>query len=326
MKDFVHLHLHTNYSLLDGACSIKELAKRLKQLGMKSAAITDHGVMYGVVDFYKTLKAEGIKPIIGCEVYMAKHKMSDMRPKIDDDQYHLVLLAKNNEGYKNLMKIVSTGFIDGFYYKPRIDMDVLREHSRGLIAMSACLAGKIPQLLLLGEYIEAKNLAIEFEEVFGKGNFFLEIQDHGILEQKKVNEHLISMGRELDIPLVATNDVHYLSRSDAPVHDALLCIQTGKTIQDEDRLKFPTQEFYLKSREEMEELFHHVPDALDNSVEISQKCNVELDFDSYYLPDFKVPKEYTEDTYLQELCYKGLAERFEQITPEIKKGWTMSWI
>ncbi len=319
MKDFVHLHLHTNYSLLDGACSIKELAKRLKQLGMKSAAITDHGVMYGVVDFYKTLKAEGIKPIIGCEVYMAKHKMSDMRPKIDDDQYHLVLLAKNNEGYKNLMKIVSTGFIDGFYYKPRIDMDVLREHSRGLIAMSACLAGKIPQLLLLGEYIEAKNLAIEFEEVFGKGNFFLEIQDHGILEQKKVNEHLISMGRELDIPLVATNDVHYLSRSDAPVHDALLCIQTGKTIQDEDRLKFPTQEFYLKSREEMEELFHHVPDALDNSVEISQKCNVELDFDSYYLPDFKVPKEYTEDTYLQELCYKGLAERFEQITPEIKK-------
>jgi DNA polymerase-3 subunit alpha len=319
MSEFVHLHLHTNYSLLDGACRIEKLAKRLSELGAKSAAITDHGVMYGVVEFYKAMKAYGIKPIIGCEVYMAKRTMADCEPRVDDDQYHLVLLAKDNRGYKNLMKLVSLGFTEGFYYKPRVDKKALREHSEGLVALSACLAGEIPTLLLNGEYEEAKLVALEYEEIFGKGNFFLEIQDHGITDQKRVNEELIALSRETRIPLVATNDVHYIMKEDAPVHDVLLCIQTGKTLDEENRLKFPTNEFYLKSREEMEALFGFIPEALENTVKIAEMCNVELDFNTLHLPSFEVPEGYTQDDYLQKLCYEGLSERYTHITPEIRE-------
>ncbi|MDI3480530.1 MAG: polymerase subunit alpha [Tepidanaerobacteraceae bacterium] len=318
MKDFVHLHVHTNYSLLDGACKIDRLAKRLVELGAKSAAITDHGAMYGVIEFYKTMKSYGIKPIIGCEVYMAKRTMQDNQPGIDDEQYHLVLLAKDIKGYKNLMKIVSLGFIEGFYYKPRVDMHVLRQYSEGLIALSACLAGEIPMLLMAGEYERARQKALEFREIFGTDNFYFELQDHGILEQKKINKALISLSRETGIPLVATNDVHYILKQDAPVHDALLCIQTGKTVEDKTRLKFATDEFYLKSAEEMENLFSYIPEALDNTLQIAERCNVELDFNTLHLPSYEVPDGYTQDEYLEKLCFQGLAERYSNITPEIR--------
>ncbi|ADL07630.1 DNA polymerase III subunit alpha [Thermosediminibacter oceani] len=318
MADFVHLHVHTNYSLLDGACEISKLAKRAKELGMNAMAITDHGVMYGIIDFYKTMKAEGVKPIIGCEVYVAKRSMADRQPGIDDDQYHLVLLAENETGYKNLVKLVSLGFLEGFYYKPRVDKEVLKKHSQGLIALSACLAGEIPYFLENGEYEKAKEAACELNEIFGKGNFFLELQDHGIPEQKRVNANLCRLSKETGIPLVATNDVHYILKSDEPVHDAMLCIQTGKTVKDEDRLKFNSAELYLKSQEEMWRLFSHIPEALENTVMIAQRCNVELDFGRIHLPHFEVPQGFTQDSYLEKLCYEGLVERYGRITPEIK--------
>jgi len=319
VADFVHLHLHTNYSLLDGACEIERLAKSIASRGMTAAAITDHGVMYGVVDFYKAMKAHGIKPIIGCEIYTSFRTMYDHESGIDDKHYHLVLLAKNNTGYKNLMKIVSLGFIQGFYYKPRVDTVLLRRYSDGLIALSACLAGEIPSLLLNNDYDAAKRKALEFQEIFGEGNFYLELQDHGITDQKKVNSDLIKISRETGIPVVATNDVHYIAREDAPVHDALLCIQTGKTINDENRLKFETDEFYLKTAEEMRELFSYIPEALENTIKIADSCNVEFDFNARYLPEYQVPPGYTQDEYLEKLCYEGLKERYPDASPEVRE-------
>ncbi|MGI6485138.1 MAG: DNA polymerase III subunit alpha [Tepidanaerobacteraceae bacterium] len=319
MNQFVHLHLHTNYSLLDGACDIKRLARRLVEMGMKSVAITDHGVMYGVVDFYKVMKSNGIKPIIGCEVYMAKRRMTDMEPKIDDEHYHLVLLAKDNRGYVNLMKLVSNAFINGFYYKPRIDMDMLRQFSTGLIALSACKAGKIPDLILKDEYDKAKGLVYKFQDIFGKDNFFLELQDHGMLEQKKINQALVRLSRETETPVVATNDVHYILKNDSDVHDALLCIQTGKTIADTHRLKFASNEFYLKSADEMSSIFSYIPEAIDNTLKIAQRCNVQLDFNTIHLPTFKVPEGFTQDEYLRKLCYEGLYERYPDVTSQIKE-------
>ncbi|TYP56711.1 DNA polymerase III subunit alpha [Thermosediminibacter litoriperuensis] len=318
MADFVHLHVHTNYSLLDGACDIAKLAKKARELGMNAMAMTDHGVMYGIIDFYKAMKAEGVKPVIGCEVYMAKRSMADRESGIDDDQYHLVLLAENKTGYKNLVKLVSLGFLEGFYYKPRIDKEVLKKHSEGLIALSACLAGEIPYLLEKGEYEKAKEAACELNDIFGKGNFFLELQDHGIPEQKRVNAGLVRLSKETGIPLVATNDVHYILKSDEPVHDAMLCIQTGKTVKDEDRLKFHSAELYLKPKEEMWGLFAPLPEALENTVMIAERCNVELDFGRIHLPHFEVPQGFTQDSYLEKLCYEGLVERYGRITPAVK--------
>lgn len=318
MAGFVHLHVHTNFSLLDGACDIGRLAGRAKELGMDAMAITDHGVMYGVIDFYKTMKAAGIKPIIGCEVYVARRTIKDRQPGIDDEQYHLVLLAENQTGYRNLVKLVSKGFIEGYYYKPRVDKELLREHSEGLIALSACVAGEIPQYILKGEYEKARRAALEFNDIFGEGNFYLEIQDHGLKEQKLVNPELVNLSRETGIPLVATNDVHYILKSDADFHDAMLCIQTGKTVKDEDRLKFDTSEFYLKSEEEMRRLFPHLAEACDNTVRIAERCNVELEFGKVHLPRFEVPAGFTEDSYLEKLCYEGLRKRYSEITPEIK--------
>ncbi|MDD4568562.1 MAG: DNA polymerase III subunit alpha [Tepidanaerobacteraceae bacterium] len=319
MEEFVHLHVHTNYSLLDGACGMDKLAKRLLELGMKSVAITDHGVMYGVIDFYKTMCSYGIKPIIGCEVYTAARTMADRKSGIDDDQYHLVLLAKDNTGYKNLMKLVSLGFTEGFYYKPRVDMSVLRENSDGIIALSACLAGKIPTLLVKGNYEEAKNIALDFKEIFGQDNFYLEVQDHGILDQKRIINDIIRLSEETKIPLVATNDVHYIQKEDASVHDALLCIQTGKTIEDDNRMKFQTSEFYLKSSDEMKELFSYIPSAIENTTRIAKMCDVKLDFNTIHLPSFDVPQGFTQDGYLEKLCCEGLKKRYSNITEEIEK-------
>lgn len=313
------MHVHTNYSLLDGACEIDKLARRLSELGMESCAITDHGAMYGVIDFYKTMRSYGIKPIIGAEVYMAERTMLDKEPGIDEEQYHLVLLAKDNQGYKNLMKLVSLGFTEGFYYKPRIDMSVLAKYSEGLIALSGCLAGRIPSLLLKGDYEGAKSTALQFKSIFGQDNFYIEVQDHGLLDQRKIINDLIRLSQETGIPLVATNDVHYIEKDDALAQDVLMCIQTGKTLDDENRMKFESAEFYLKSQNEMEGLFSYIPEALENTVKIAQRCNVTLDFGTVHLPSFQVPEGLTEDEYLKQLCYKGARERYTEITEEIKK-------
>ncbi|MCT4620851.1 MAG: DNA polymerase III subunit alpha [Marinisporobacter sp.] len=317
MGDFVHLHVHTEYSLLDGAARIKSLIKTVKDLGMKAIAITDHGSMFGVIDFYKEAKKEGIKPIIGCEVYTAARSLLDKDPIKDKRQGHLVLLAKNNEGYKNLMKIVSLGYVDGFYYKPRIDETVLKKYSEGIIALSACLAGEVQQRLLNKDYEGAKKEALSLQNIFGKDHFYLELQDHGIEEQKMVNNQLIRLSQETGIPLVATNDIHYLKKSDADIHDILLCIQTGKNVEDEDRLKFPTKEFYLKSPEEMENLFPYAKEALENSVKIADRCEVTFDFNQMYLPKYDVPDDYTAKQYLRKLCNEGLKIRYKEITEEL---------
>ncbi len=303
---FVHLHVHTEYSLLDGANRIPDLIARTAELGMNSIAITDHGVMYGVVDFYKTAKKNGIKPILGCEVYTAKRKRFDKQPGLDADQGHLVLLARNNEGYKNLMKIVSIGFTEGFYYKPRIDTDVLRRYSGGITALSACLSGDVPKAILEGDYSKARKLALDYNEIFGQGNFFLELQSNGIEEQNLVNQNLIKLSRETGIPLAATNDAHYLRREDAKAHEVLLCIQTGKKITDEDRMKFSTDDFYIKTPEEMTAAFKNIPEALENTVKIAESCNVELEFNKLHLPQFEVPEGREPFEYLTCLCYEGL--------------------
>ncbi|HYE81488.1 MAG TPA: DNA polymerase III subunit alpha [Clostridia bacterium] len=318
MRNFVHLHVHTEYSLLDGAGRVEDLVAKAKELGMGSVAITDHGVMYGVVDFYKQARKYDIKPLIGCEVYVAGRTMKDRDPKLDSGQYHLVLLAKNEEGYNNLIKLVSMGFTEGFYYKPRVDMEVLRRYSGGLVALSACLAGAIPGYITNGNYEAAKNAALSYNEIFGEGNFYLELQDHGIKEQALVNQEIVRLSRETGIPLVATNDVHYVEKNDAVAQDILLCIQTGKTVEEEDRLKFQGQEFYFKSSDEMYELFKYIPEALENTAKIAEKCNLEFNFGQVHLPAFDVPEGYTSDTYIRKLCYDGLEQKYIEITDELR--------
>ncbi|NLS44530.1 MAG: DNA polymerase III subunit alpha, partial [Firmicutes bacterium] len=318
MGEFVHLHLHTQYSLLDGACKLPDLMTRLNELGFHACAITDHGVLYGVVDFYKTAKRYGIKPIIGCEVYISPRGRHEKVPHIDDDQYHLVLLAKNETGYKNLVKLSSIGFTEGHYYKPRVDTEALKMWNEGLIALSGCLAGEIPSLLLKGDYMGAKAKATELSNIFGPDNFYLEIQSNGIPEQHQVNKGLVQLSRESGIPLVATNDVHYIYKEDARIHDVLLCIQTGKTVEDPDRLRFPTDEFYLKSSEEMKAAFRDTPEAVTNTLSIAERCNFDFEFGKLGMPRFEVPQGFTEEMYLKHLANEGLKERYGVITEELK--------
>ena len=307
---FAHLHVHTEFSLLDGACRIGGIMERVKELGQDAIAITDHGVMYGCIDFYKAAKAAGIKPIIGCEVYVARRGMDDRVHGIDNDPYHLVLLCENRKGYENLCLLVSEAFIHGFYGKPRVDLALLRKHHEGLIALSACLAGAIPQYLMEEDYASAKAYALEMSDIFGEGNFFLELQDHGIEEQRPVNQGVMRLARETGLPLVVTNDAHYLRREDAKMQDVLLCIQTGKTVDDENRMKFQTEEFYLKSEEELRQLFPGCDDAFENTVRIARRCNVEFVFNQYHLPSFPVPEGYTNEKYFRKLCYEGFEERY----------------
>ena len=316
---FTHLHVHTEYSLLDGAARIKDVVARAKELGMDSLAITDHGVMFGVIDFYRECLKQGIHPVIGCEVYTAARTMDDKDPDKDKYQGHLVLLAKNNDGYKNLIKIVSAGFTRGFYYKPRIDKNILREHSDGIIALSACLAGKVQNCLLNRDYEGARKEAEELRDIFGEGNFYLEIQDQGLPEEAFINPELIRLSKELGIPMVATNDVHYVNQDDAEAHDILLAIQTATNIYDENRMRFATDQFYLKSEEEMRELFREIPEAVDNTWEVAHKCNVTFKFGEYHLPEFIPPEGKTNQQYLRELCSQGLAGRYEVVTPELEQ-------
>ena len=310
---FTHLHVHTEYSLLDGSNKIKEYVKRVKELGMNSAAITDHGVMYGVIDFYRAAREAGINPVIGCEVYVAPNSRFDKELTGGEDRYHhLVLLAENNVGYANLVKIVSKGFTEGYYYKPRVDMDVLREYHEGIIALSACLAGEVPRLIQKGLIEEAKKCALKYKECFGEGNYFLELQDHGIPEQKTVNMALYSMSRELNIPLVATNDVHYTYADDVLPHDILLCIQTAKKLSDEDRMRYEGGQYYVKSEEEMRLLFPYAAEAIENTQKIADRCHVEIEFGVTKLPHFEVPQGYDSWSYLNELCTQGLKERYPE--------------
>ena len=318
--NFTHLHVHTEYSLLDGSNKIKEYVDRVRELGMDSAAITDHGVMYGVIDFYRAARAAGINPILGCEVYVAPGSRFDREAGSGDDRYyHLVLLAENNQGYSNLMKIVSKGFVEGFYYKPRVDLSLLEKYHEGIIALSACLAGEVARFLTRGMYEDAKKAALRYQDIFGKGNFFLELQDHGIPEQQNVNQQLLKMHRETGIELVATNDVHYTLAEDAQPHDVLLCLQTGKKLADEDRMRYEGGQYYVKSPEEMERLFPYAPEALENTHKIAQRCHVEIEFGVTKLPKFDVPEGYTSWEYLNELCFRGLEERYQPVTEELKE-------
>ena len=318
--NFTHLHVHTEYSLLDGSNKIKEYVDRVKELGMDSAAITDHGVMYGVIDFYRAARAAGINPILGCEVYVAPGSRFDRETGSGEDRYyHLVLLAENNQGYSNLMKIVSKGFVEGFYYKPRVDLQLLEKYHEGIIALSACLAGEVARFLTRGMYEDAKAAALRYQDIFGKGNFFLELQDHGIPEQQNVNQQLLKMHRETGIDLVATNDVHYTLAEDAQPHDVLLCLQTGKKLADQDRMRYEGGQYYVKSPEEMERLFPYATEALENTHKIAQRCHVEIEFGVTKLPKFGVPDGYTSWEYLNELCFKGLEERYQPVTEELKE-------
>ena len=319
---FTHLHVHTEFSLLDGSNKIKEYVARVKELGMDSAAITDHGVMFGVIDFYKAAKAAGINPILGCEVYVAPNSRFDREAGHGDDRYyHLVLLAENNQGYQNLMKIVSKGFVDGYYYKPRVDMEVLETYHEGIIALSACLAGEVQRYLVRGMYDEAKKVAYKYEACFGKGNFFLELQDHGIPEQKTVNNQLLRLSQDTGIELVATNDIHYTYADDAEAHDILLCIQTGKKLSDENRMRYEGGQYYVKSEEEMRTLFPYALQAIDNTAKIAERCHVEIEFGVTKLPHFEVPEGYDSWTYLNKLCHDGLVRRYpnnhEEMAPRL---------
>ena len=319
---FTHLHVHTEYSLLDGSNKIKEYVERVKELGMDSAAITDHGVMYGVIDFYKAAKAAGINPVIGCEVYVAPGSRFDRetgRGSEDDRYYHLVLLAENNQGYANLMKIVSLGFTDGFYYRPRIDRETLEKYHEGIIATSACLAGEVQRLLVRGFYEEAREAAMWHEKTFGKDHYYLELQDHGMSDQQRINPLLVKMSRETGIGLVCTNDCHYTYAEDAAAHDILLCIQTGKKLADEDRMRYEGGQYYVKSPEEMARLFPYAPEALENTWKIANRCHVEIEFGVTKLPRFDVPEGFTAWEYLNRLCREGLAERYETVTPELEE-------
>ena len=310
---FVHLHLHTEFSLLDGACRIKKLVERVKDLGQEAVAITDHGCMYGVIDFYRACKGAGIKPIIGCEVYVAPRGRTRFQKvhELDAESRHLVLLCRNEEGYRNLSYMVSQAYLEGFYIKPRIDMDLLREHCGGLIACSACLGGELPRLLLAGDYEQARAVALEMRELFGEDGYYLELQDHGIAAQKQVNAGLVRLHQETGIPLIATNDAHYLRREDAEMQDILMCIQTGKTVDDPNRMKFETREFYVKSEEEMAALFPDHPEAIENTARIADLCNVEFEFGKYHLPHFQLPEGWTDgEAYFEKLCLDGFARRY----------------
>ncbi|CEQ13361.1 DNA polymerase III DnaE [[Clostridium] sordellii] len=316
-KDFVHLHVHTEYSLLDGFSRVKNLVARAKELNMSAVAITDHGCMFGAIDFFKVAKAEGIKPIIGCEVYTAPRSMRDKDPNYDKSQGHLILLAKDMQGYQNLIKLVSEAYVQGFYYKPRVDIDEISKYSEGIIALSACLAGDVSQALMNRNYEKAKSIALRYKEIFGEDNYYIEIQDHNLPEQKEVNSELIKLSKEIGVGLVATNDVHYVRKEDSKIHDILMCIQMGKTVNDPARMRFGSDEFYLKSRQEMESVFPDVQEALDNTVKIAQRCNVEFDFNTIHLPKYDVPSGYTPNEYLRMLCFKGLKERYENPSKEI---------
>ena len=322
---FTHLHVHTEYSLLDGSNKIKEYVKRVKELGMDSAAITDHGVMYGVIDFYKACKAEDINPILGCEVYVAPNSRFDKELTGGEDRYyHLVLLAENNKGYENLMKIVSRGFTEGYYYKPRVDLELLQEYHEGIIALSACLAGEVQRYIQKGLVDEAKKAALKYQDCFGNGNYFLELQDHGLPEQKLVNTTLLQMSRELDIPMVVTNDVHYTYADDVKPHDILLCLQTGKKLSDEDRMRYEGGQYYVKSEEEMKGLFPYAWEAVENTQRIADRCHVEIEFGVTKLPKFDVPEGYNSWTYLNKLCYDGLKERYgDEHAPAGETGQTL---
>lgn len=312
--NFTHLHVHTQYSLLDSSCKINELVKRAKELGMDSLAITDHGVMYGIIDFYKVAKELGIKPIIGCEVYVSpKSRFYREAAYGEDRYYHLILLAKNNLGLENLTKIVSSGFTEGYYYKPRVDYEILNKYSEGLIALSACLAGEIPKLLDRGDYENAKNAALRYKNIFGENNFYLELQDHGIYKQKKINNELIKLSDDTKIPLVITNDVHYVNPNDAYPHDVLLCIQTGKKISDENRMRYEGSQFYLKSREQMELLFPNMKEALDNTNKIADRCNVTIEFGNIKLPKYPIPNNMNTAEFFKKLCFEGLKKRYKDI-------------
>ncbi len=316
---FTHLHVHTEYSLLDGSNKIKEYVARVKELGMNSAAITDHGVMYGCIDFYKAARDAGINPILGCEVYVAPGSRFDKELRADAERYyHLVLLAENNQGYENLTKIVSRGFVDGFYYKPRVDYETLEKYHEGVIALSACLAGEVSRYLAMQLYDEAKKAALHYRDIFGEGNFFLEMQDHGIAEQQLVNQQMLRLSEETGIELVVTNDCHYTYASDADAHDILLCLQTGKKLSDENRLRYEGGQYYVKSEEEMRMLFPYVPQALENTQKIADRCHVEIEFHNLKLPRFDVPEGYSSYTYLEELCRRGLEAKYHPVTEEIE--------
>ena len=318
-SNFVHLHVHSEYSLLDGAARVKSLVDKAKELSMEALAVTDHGTMYGIIDFYQKAQNAGIKPIVGCEVYVAPRSRFDREQSKDAHQHHLVLLARNLEGYRNLMQLVTLGFLEGFYYKPRVDHEILEQYSGGITALGGCLAGEIPSLILQDKLEEAEQLALYYSSVFGKDYFYLELQDHGLPGQDKVNEGSLQISQKTGIPLVATNDVHYLNREDALAHDVLLCIQTGKTINDEKRMRFESQEFYLKDGEEMASLFDKYPGALENSVKIARECQLELSFDETHLPDYELPAGTTETDYLRKLCEEGLQQRYGKIDKPIQE-------
>ena len=317
---FVHLHTHTEYSLLDGANKIKEYVSRVKELGMNSAAITDHGVMYGVIDFYKACTEAGIKPIIGCEIYVAPGSRREREVSGGDERYyHLVLLAENNTGYQNLMKIVSIGFVEGYYYKPRVDMETLEKYHEGLIASSACLAGEVARAIVHRQSQTAEEAALKYEKCFGKGNFFLELQDHGLANEQLVNQSLVAMSKKLDIPLICTNDIHYTYREDEKPHEILLCLQTNKKLSDENRMRYPGGQYYVKSEREMAKLFPYAPEALENTQKIADRCNVTIEFHNTKLPHYEVPEGYDSWTYLNYLADRGLKERYPDDDGTLKK-------
>jgi len=319
MADFVHLHTHSEYSLLDGACPVQQLVDQAYKFDMPALALTDHGNLFGAIDFYQTARKRGIKPIIGCEVYVApKSRFKRGKTKGKETSYHLILLAKNKKGYQNLMELTSLGFLEGFYYNPRLDKDILSQKKEGLIALSGCMKGEIPFLLQQGRYEEARRAAIFYRELY-RDDFYLELQDEDIEGQKEINQTLIELAEELSIPLVATNDVHYLSREDAKAHDALLCIQTGKTLEDSNRLKFSTSNFYFRSPEEMKRLFSDHPEAISNTVLIAKKCNLELELGRVYLPTYTPPRGYDLDSYLRELCEEGLRRRYPEKSEKVRQ-------
>lgn len=316
---FVHLHVHTEYSLLDGAARIGQVVKAAKEMGMPALAITDHGAMFGVIDFYKECQKAGIKPILGCEVYVAPRRLTDRTPRVDDQLSHLVLLAENRQGYQNLIKLVSLGYTDGFYYKPRVDKEALARHAEGLIALSGCVAGEVAAKAIAGKVQEAKEAAACYRDIFGPKNFFLEVQNHGFSEQHIANKEIVRISKELHLPLVATNDVHYTVKAHAKIQDVLLCIQTGKTVDQEDRMRFQSDQLYLKSAAEMAQVFPELPEALANTMEIAQRCNVQIEFGQMHLPQYQVPEGYTTHRYLEELCYRGAEQLYGGLPPQVEE-------